>query len=446
MLHLAAYIPEMIETRRQFHHHPEIAWTEFLTTQTIVNRVRDLGFKTVVGKALFDTEHALGREPQVIEDAMQRSLKLGMNPQLLKELEGYTGCMAIWETGRPGPVTALRFDIDCVNVEENHDATNEANREGFDSECSGLMHACGHDAHAAMGLAVAHWIHDNADTLKGTIKLIFQPAEEGTKGAAGIAYSKNLDDVDYLVGGHIGVAAKLHEVAVIRSGFLATTKMNVTFTGVPAHAGAAAELGRNALMAACSAAMQIMGIARHGQGDTSVNIGTISAGEGRNVVPVHAKMELEVRGKNNDINRYMQETAERMIKGSAESYGVQYKIDIMGMATDIHSDEDLSDIEVHDDCSFVSAPYSIAERILKSYEERTVKGKPIVTRAKQERKAEPKRKASGKRDAMKGRKRRRDWEDDFQPYGRDTRPGEDGRLSFPERKRDKTRGGRRRRK
>ena len=102
MLHLAAYIPEMIETRRHFHHHPEIAWTEFLTTQTIINRVRDLGFKTIVGKALFDTEHALGREPKVIEEAMQRSLKLGMNPALLKELEGYTGCMAIWETGREG--------------------------------------------------------------------------------------------------------------------------------------------------------------------------------------------------------------------------------------------------------------------------------------------------------------------------------------------------------
>ncbi len=109
-------------------------------------------------------------------------------------------------------------------------------------------------------------------------------------------------------------------------------------------------------------------------------------------------------------------------------------------------DEDLSEIEVHDDCSFVSAPYSIAERILKSYEERTVKGKPIVTRAKQERKAEPKRKASGKRDALKGRKRRKDWEEDFQPYGRDTRPGEDGRLSFPERKRGKAGRGKRRRK
>ena len=63
-----------------------------------------------------------------------------------------------------------------------------------------------------------------------------------------------------------------------------------------------------------------------------------------NVVPVHAKMEMEVRGENDEINRYMQQTAERMIKGSAESYGVQYKIDIMGMATDIHSDDSLSDM------------------------------------------------------------------------------------------------------
>ena len=344
MLSLSAYIPEMIETRRKLHHHPEVAWTEFLTTQVIVNRVRELGFQTVLGKALFDEAHVLGREPAVVEAAMARSLKLGMNPKLLEELQGYTGCMAVWDTGRPGPVTALRFDIDCVNVEENHNDTNEAFRGGFDSECAGLMHACGHDAHASMGLAVAHWIHDNAEQLNGKIKIIFQPAEEGTKGACGIAYSNNLDDVDYLLGAHIGVSAHLHEVAVIRSGFLATTKMNVSFTGVPAHAGAAAELGRNALMAACSASMQVMGIARHGQGDTSVNIGTLRAGEGRNVVPVHASIEMEVRGKTAAINQYMQDTAERMIRGSAESYGVQYKIDVMGKAESIVADEDLSNM------------------------------------------------------------------------------------------------------
>ena len=344
MISLSAYIPEMIETRRKLHKHPEIAWTEFLTTQVIVNRVRELGFKTVLGEALFNKDAVLGREPAVVEAAMARSLKLGMDKKLLDEMQGYTGCMAIWETGRPGPVTALRFDIDCVNVEENHNDTNEAFCGGFDSECAGFMHACGHDAHAAMGLAVAHWIHDNADSLCGTIKIVFQPAEEGTKGASGIAASDNLDDVDYLIGAHIGVAAHLHEVAIIRSGFLSTTKMNVSFTGVPAHAGAAAELGRNALMAACSASMQIMGIARHGQGDTSVNIGTLRAGEGRNVVPVHASIEMEVRGKTAAINQYMQDTAERMVRGSAESYGVQYKIDVMGKAESVACDEDLSDM------------------------------------------------------------------------------------------------------
>ena len=344
MISLSAYIPEMIETRRKLHKHPEIAWTEFLTTQVIVNRVRELGFKTVLGEALFNKDAVLGREPAVVEAAMARSLKLGMDKKLLDEMQGYTGCMAIWETGRPGPVTALRFDIDCVNVEENHNDTNEAFCGGFDSECAGLMHACGHDAHAAMGLAVAHWIHDNADSLCGTIKIVFQPAEEGTKGASGIAASDNLDDVDYLIGAHIGVAAHLHEVAIIRSGFLSTTKMNVSFTGVPAHAGAAAELGRNALMAACSASMQVMGIARHGQGDTSVNIGTLRAGEGRNVVPVHASIEMEVRGKTAAINQYMQDTAERMVRGSAESYGVQYKIDVMGKAESVACDEDFSDM------------------------------------------------------------------------------------------------------
>lgn len=125
MLSVAAYIPEMIKTRREFHKNPEIAWTEFLTTQTIVKRVRELGFKTVVGKALFNPEFALGRIESVIEKAKAKALADGMDPALMKELDGFTGCLAIWETGRPGPVTALRFDIDCVNVEESMGEENE---------------------------------------------------------------------------------------------------------------------------------------------------------------------------------------------------------------------------------------------------------------------------------------------------------------------------------
>ena len=206
------------------------------------------------------------------------------------------------------------------------------------------MHACGHDAHTAVGLGVARWIHDNADRLNGKIKLIFQPAEEGTKGAAGIAFSKNLDDVNYMIGAHIGVKARLHEVGVIRSGFLSTTKYNVQFTGVAAHSGSCAQLGRNALMAACNAAVQLMGIPRHGKGNTNVNVGIVDAGEGRNIVGAHANMEIEVRGERSEINAYMEECAKRMISGCATSYGVDYKIETAGMATSVVSDTMLCDL------------------------------------------------------------------------------------------------------
>ena len=301
---IESYLPEMLATRRQLHQYPEIGWSEFRTTERIVKTVRSLGFQTVLGRALFNLDYTLGRNEESIRNAANQALRDGMDPDIMNELEGYTGCMAIFDTGREGPVTALRFDIDCVAVEEDKTDANEAWKEGFSSRVNGLMHACGHDAHTAVGLGVAHWIHDHANQLKGKFKLIFQPAEEGTKGAAGIAFLHNLDDVDYIIGAHIGVKARLHEVGIIRNGFLSTTKYNVRFKGVAAHSGSCAQLGRNALMAACNAAVQLMGIPRHGQGNTNVNVGIVNAGEGRNIVAAHADMEMEVRGENADINRF----------------------------------------------------------------------------------------------------------------------------------------------
>ena len=180
------YIPEMIQTRRELHQMPEVGWQEFLTTQRIVQTVRALGFTVLLGEKLFNPKYALGRDPVAIDDAIERSLALGLSPELLKEMQGYTGCMAIFDTQRPGPVTALRFDIDCVCVEEDQTENNEAFVENFCSKRKGLMHACGHDAHTAIGLTVAKWVHDHADSLCGKVKLIFQPAEEGMRGAAGI--------------------------------------------------------------------------------------------------------------------------------------------------------------------------------------------------------------------------------------------------------------------
>ena len=103
-------------------------------------------------------------------------------------------------------------------------------------------------------------------------------------------------------------------------------------------------------------------------------------------------------------------------------------------------DQDIGDIEVLDDCSFISAPFSVAEKIIRSYSDRNHKGKPIVTRAKEQKKP------AMRKEAVRNRKRRKNWEDDFQPYGRDTRPGEDGSFSFPDRKKSKARAKSKRRR
>ncbi len=104
-------------------------------------------------------------------------------------------------------------------------------------------------------------------------------------------------------------------------------------------------------------------------------------------------------------------------------------------------DEDIRDVEINETSSFVSAPFSVAETILKAYSDRTMKGKPVVMRAKPEGGARSSRKKStGRKEALrtKGKKRKR-WEDDYQPYGRDTRDGDDGRYSFPDRKKKRKR-------
>ena len=331
------YTQEMVQFRRTIHKRPEEGWTEFETMNIVVKRLRELGFDVVMGTKAINTEFVMGRDPKLVEEAMQRAREHGVSEEFLAETEGYTGCVAIWNTGRPGPVTMFRHDMDCVLVQETDDPKHEANVGGYCSERAGLMHACGHDAHSSVGLGVAHWIADHKDELCGTIKLLFQPAEEGTRGGLPMSESGLLDDVNYIVCCHIGSGIRLHEIGLCRQGFLATSKIDIAFTGKAAHAGANPEKGRSALLAACSTATMLAGIPRNSQGDTRISIGRLVAGEGRNVVPVHAKMQIEVRGQTEEVNQYMTDYVERIVKGNAEAYDVQYQFEKVGAATTLQT-------------------------------------------------------------------------------------------------------------
>ena len=324
------YIEEMIETRRALHKRPELGWTEFETMWHICSHLDQWGIPYVLGTQVINPAFVMGRNETEVKDAMERAKKHGVPEAFLQKTEGYTGAAAIIDTGRPGPVTAFRCDMDALPIRESDDCSHLPAKLGFASERVGIMHACGHDGHSAVGLTVAHWLWDHKDELCGKFKILFQPAEEGVRGARPMSESGIVDDVDYLMGSHVGGAFHSGEVCVCDGGFLASTKFDINFIGLQAHAGNAPNKGHNALVAAACATMMIQGIPRHADGVSRVSVGKLMAGEGRNIIAAHASMEMEVRGETQEVNDFMAENVENIIAGVEKAYQVKAEISKVG--------------------------------------------------------------------------------------------------------------------
>lgn len=338
------YIENAVALRRELHQIPELGWGEFCTTARIIEELDRLGWKVHVGLEQIGLDDVMGRSPEFVKQNIERAKSEGVSESMLERMQGFTGCIAEFDTGRPGKVTAYRFDIDCVGVQETDKPEHLPNKAGFASKHPGAMHSCGHDGHTAVGLTLARWIVDNKDSLSGRIKLIFQPAEEGVRGGAAQAASGLLDDVDYLLGAHLAMMCPTGEVTTVPTGVLCTTKLDIRLTGAPAHPTMSPHLGRNALACACTCVTELLGMARHGNGLGCINVGLMSAGECRNVIPVHAQIQMEVRGETAEINDFMVDQAVRIVKGTALAYDVQYEVEKVGEAGEMINDRELIDL------------------------------------------------------------------------------------------------------
>ena len=335
-----------VERRRDFHRHAETAWTEFRTAAVVADTLVGLGYKVLAGDEVIAAEAMMGvPSAQELEKHMARALSQGANPGWVEKMKGgKTGVVGIMEFAKPGPTLALRFDMDANDAIEKEEAGHRPYHEGFASINKGAMHACAHDGHTAVGLAVAEILAELKGELAGRIKLVFQPAEEGVRGAKAMTVKGVVDDVDLLLGMHFGVNLRqVGQVACRTEGFLATTKLDAVFTGVPAHAGMAPETGRNALLAAATAALNLHAISRHSQGASRVNVGVLQAGTGRNVVPANATLKLETRGTTSAINEFVYDEAMRIIQGAAAMYGVEVAVQEMGGAAGCECDPELVD-------------------------------------------------------------------------------------------------------
>ena len=338
---------ELTNIRRDFHRYPETGWLEMRTSAIIAKHLTELGYEVLTGRDVCLEGARMGLPPRKTIDAhAQRVMEQGVPAEYLTSdmREGFTGVIGILRCGE-GPTLAMRFDVDALGMIECDDETHRPAREGFSSRNPGMMHACGHDAHAAIGLGTAKALMALKDELRGTLKLIFQPGEEGARGAKAIVAKGHLDDVDFFIGAHVAPTQDLDDGDVTPGtyGSLATTKYDVTFSGLAAHAGGYPERGRSALVAAASAVLALHAIPRHSAGQSRINVGTLHAGTGRNVIADRAVLELEVRGETTEINRFMAESARNACMGAAAMHGCTCEITTMGEAEGQQSDIALLD-------------------------------------------------------------------------------------------------------
>ena len=340
----------VVRFRRDFHKHAEVAWTEFRTGSLVARDLLNLGgWEVKYGPQLYEKSLMMGMpSAEALERHAGRAVAQGGDKQIIDAMRGgYTGVIATLKTGDGnGPTVAFRVDIDANDLQEAHDDKHRPFREGFASVNSNADHACGHDCHTSIGLTAAHVLYENRHLLPaGTVKIIFQTGEEGGRGGQPMAAAGVADDADYFMGIHMALGDMgMGAISCSVSKQSNSIKSDVVFKGVSAHAGSRPDAGKNALLAAANAAINLYAITRHSGGNTRVNVGVLEAGVGRNVIPPNAFMKMEVRGETRELMNFMQKRAEAIVEGAATMYDVEHSITKAGETVSAPMDPEMVDL------------------------------------------------------------------------------------------------------
>lgn len=331
---------DAVALRREFHRYPEWGLGEYRTACRIVQILKSYGFSVAYGAEVMDSSALVSRPSEgQTEEWMSRALEEGADPCITQAMKGgLTGVVGTLRGSGEGKTVAFRFDMDCNALDECGEDHRPA-QEGFASCHARSMHACGHDGHVAIGLTLARLLAENKDFFCGTVKLIFQPAEEGVRGAAAMVAAGVADDVDVFFSGHIGIhQTENHTLTASVGDFLAVRKYESFFSGKSSHSGLAPQEGRNALLAAAHATLALHALPRHSEGATRVNVGVFTAGGSINAIPDRARIAFEVRGETSQIKDHLCAEAERILRASADLQGVSVKFNILGEGESFDAD------------------------------------------------------------------------------------------------------------
>jgi amidohydrolase len=312
-----AVLPRVVEWRRDFHQHPELGNREVRTAGKVAEHLKALGLEVRTGVA-------------------------------------HTGVVALVRGGRPGPVVALRADMDALPVTEEGDLPFKSTaRAEWRGQQVGVMHACGHDAHTAILMGVAEVLAGMKERLPGTVKLIFQPAEEspppGEEGGAALMVKQGvLDDpkVDAIFGLHVFSAIPAGTLAYRPRGFMAAADdLEIRVRGRQTH-GAMPWRGVDPIVTAAQVVMALQTIVSRQSEITRapavVTIGSIQGGNRGNIIPDEVVMTGTVRTFEPAMRDAIHEAIRRTAGSVAAAAGATAEVTIRGYAPVVHNDPALT--------------------------------------------------------------------------------------------------------
>ncbi len=215
-----------------------------------------------------------------------------------------------------GPHLALRCDLDALPIEESSDLSHKPCNLGFRSKCN--MHACAHDGHMALSLALILWVNEHLELLEktqlGALSFIFQGGEEGCHGARVMLNSHLLDGIDEIYGYHLGMGLPTGVIATHVDDFLASLKFRLELYGRKAHAGKFYE-GRNALAPLCQIITKALALIDKEQRHL-VNFSDVFVPGSSNIIPDRASCVGEIRAKTFDELKVLEQKIDDIIKNS----------------------------------------------------------------------------------------------------------------------------------
>jgi amidohydrolase len=296
---------QMIAWRRDFHMHPELGFQEQRSSRIIADKLEALGYQVQTGVAR-------------------------------------TGVVGLLEGSKPGPVIMVRFDMDALPITEE-------NKTDYVSRTPGLMHACGHDAHMAMGLGVATLMAQRQAEIGGTLKLVFQPGEEGMNGAEVMVKEGVLENPrpDVFLATHVWNEMPTGMIDITPGAIMAAAeKWTCTIRGEGGH-GAVPHQATDPIVATAQVITALQTIVSRNTNPLEtavVTVGSVHGGDAFNVIPPMVELNGTVRTYSPLVREMVLRRMHEIVEGVAAACGARAELEIERLTPAVINDAEIAQV------------------------------------------------------------------------------------------------------